>query len=336
MIKRISKIYTVAAIITFIVLGFMPRTTQAVITDNSFNRILEPQRTVAATGTLYIRGYVYPIAELGNCSSKADCFEYCELMANIPTCANFSERHGIMKPGMAQATQALVSALLAGNRPGSCNSLTDCVAYCDRQEAYDDCSTYANKLALNSSVLGASTGVATAQIPRGLLSYCDTQASCAQYCESYRSSDCSSLPAKTDLTGSYITPEIQGLIGNSQQFSVSGKQSMMVSPRVKSVSDIDTGLIEEQLGICLGNAEATIIPGVPTTSNPYPDSDTTVFNSQLNQCVKTANDQIPSVESVQEQSRTQTLENISSIQNCFSQIRDFALEYQRCLGTQSY
>jgi len=48
---------------------------------------------------MYVRGYVYPMAELNGCNSQQACFEYCEQLVNVPLCAMFSEKQGLMKAG---------------------------------------------------------------------------------------------------------------------------------------------------------------------------------------------------------------------------------------------
>ncbi len=347
MSRALSKIYIsvlMASIVLAIMAPQMARATSA--GSDAFNKIINPQASPIA-GTLYVRGFVYPIVELGNCSSKSNCFDYCEQMSNVPACADFSERHGIMPAGSAAATQKLVEALLAGNRPGPCNSLNDCVTYCDKPSSYDDCTAYVQKIGLNTAVLGASDTVAV--IPRGLLNYCNTAQSCATYCASVSNADCAGLPIeqqKAPDPQSFVTPDIQKLIDSSQAYkngnlgaanaSLYGSTTNKgVNPRVKSVSSVDPDQIYNQLQNCLNNAQGSIVniqPPAGTPPSPFgPQVDTRAYEQQQNQCQQQAQDQSPTSAQALDGGRAQALDGIKAIEDCLANVKDFARDFQACL-----
>lgn len=104
----------------------------------------------------YIRGYVYPIAELDNCASETGCYAYCEQLANVPVCAMFAERQGYMKPGAAAAAQRMAVAFLSADGFSSCSTAGGCVQLCSAPENSERCSKVAESVKSAARVLGAS------------------------------------------------------------------------------------------------------------------------------------------------------------------------------------
>jgi hypothetical protein len=119
---------------------------------------IQPQPT--APIQMYVRGYVYPIAELNNCSSKQACFDFCEQLANMPVCAMFAQRQGMMKPEMVAVTQRLAVGLMSNSSFAGCNTANACVRLCDQASNAGACADLASSYQLSSRVLGASDGAA--------------------------------------------------------------------------------------------------------------------------------------------------------------------------------
>jgi len=69
-------------------------------------------------------GVTYPVAELGNCGSRAECEAYCDLPENMEACLDFAEAHGLISPEeAAMARKMLELGVTAG--PGGCQSYTE-------------------------------------------------------------------------------------------------------------------------------------------------------------------------------------------------------------------
>jgi len=45
-------------------------------------------------------GVTFPVAELGNCGSRAECEAYCDLPENMEACLNFAEAHNLIPLGV--------------------------------------------------------------------------------------------------------------------------------------------------------------------------------------------------------------------------------------------
>src|SRR3989344_3756403 len=72
----------------------------------------------------------FPIPELGNCTSAAECKQYCDVSANISACAVFAEKNGmISKEEAAQAKE--FADVLRGDGPGGCKTKDACESYCN-------------------------------------------------------------------------------------------------------------------------------------------------------------------------------------------------------------
>jgi hypothetical protein len=126
---------------------------------------------------------MFPIAELGNCGSTADCKAYCDNAANIVACTAFAEKNGMITS--EEATQAREFAdVLKGEGPGACKTKDACEAYCNGVAHMSECVAFASKHnlipadQLEQAQKVAAALQAGAQLPGG----CTDQASCNAYC----------------------------------------------------------------------------------------------------------------------------------------------------------
>lgn len=86
----------------------------------------------------------YPIAELGNCSSKNECELFCEKEENMKACVAFAETKGLMEEDKLKAAK-IVANLDNLNGPGGCQSETECEAYCGVLSNLKECLSWAQK-----------------------------------------------------------------------------------------------------------------------------------------------------------------------------------------------
>lgn len=86
----------------------------------------------------------YPIAELGGCSDKDDCLEYCEDPENMPACLDFAEANNLMlKEDIEMGKKMLASGQTAG--PGGCRGVKACGDYCENMANLKECLNFAEK-----------------------------------------------------------------------------------------------------------------------------------------------------------------------------------------------
>ena len=85
----------------------------------------------------------YPISELGNCSSQADCKVFCDDPKNSDACLAFAEKNNLMSSDQVSAAKKFKDAGMVG--PGGCNGKTECDTYCNDASHMEECVTFAQK-----------------------------------------------------------------------------------------------------------------------------------------------------------------------------------------------
>lgn len=95
--------------------------------------------TVASTSTM--SKVTFPIAELGNCSSRETCKAYCEQDANKSACLAYAQKVGLMSKEKVAAAKMVISK----KGPGNCSSKDSCIAYCSDSSHRDECLSFAQE-----------------------------------------------------------------------------------------------------------------------------------------------------------------------------------------------
>lgn len=80
----------------------------------------------------------FPIPELGNCGSLAECKTYCDDLANKDACIAFGKAHGLINNEDADRLNNLPKT-----GPGNCASEESCKAYCGDPAHRDECFAFA-------------------------------------------------------------------------------------------------------------------------------------------------------------------------------------------------
>ncbi len=98
---------------------------------------------------------LYPILELGGCSSRQDCFDYCEIPENTPACWSYNKyvlRQNVL--GVTTQTPEEKAQALGVTFPvtelGNCSSVSECSKYCTLLINQKSCLEFAKKSNLNS------------------------------------------------------------------------------------------------------------------------------------------------------------------------------------------
>lgn len=84
------------------------------------------------------RGITFPIADLGGCTSRAECKTYCDDPAHSEVCFSFAESHGMMSS--EEVAQARKFSGQVG--PGGCRG-GECRSYCSDSANREECVVFA-------------------------------------------------------------------------------------------------------------------------------------------------------------------------------------------------
>ncbi|MEK7180620.1 MAG: hypothetical protein AAB706_04040, partial [Patescibacteria group bacterium] len=95
------------------------------------------------SGAPTIESVEYPVKDLGNCGSEAECRSYCDNANNAKECLAFAKKYNLISD--EEAKEAADKFLNVKNGPGSCNSWASCEAYCSTVEHLDECIAFAEE-----------------------------------------------------------------------------------------------------------------------------------------------------------------------------------------------
>lgn len=159
--------------------------------------------TAASTSTV-TQGITFPVPELGNCSNKDDCRNYCSQTANIDACIAFAKAHGLMNSDEASKASSFKKILQSGGGPGGCTTPDECQSFCNNIANLDTCVSFAktHNLSGNSEDITQAQKIADyiksgGQMPGG----CTTKDSCESYCSDFsHAQECSAFAQKAGLT----------------------------------------------------------------------------------------------------------------------------------------
>lgn len=125
----------------------------------------------------------FPVAELGNCESKAACHTYCDDLSHVDACVRFAESHGLMSAD--DARHAREFARLGGKGPGGCTSKEACEAYCEEGAHMRECIAFARQSGMMDERELAEAEKVAAYLDSGgaLPGGCTGERACRAYCE---------------------------------------------------------------------------------------------------------------------------------------------------------
>lgn len=124
----------------------------------------------------------YPVEELGDCESEAECRTYCDKPAHMEACIAFAKEYKLMSEEEIRMAENFLEA--GGEGPGGCDSQESCESYCNDISHMDECIAYAEEhgiippeeLEEAKKVQAALKG--GAQLPGG----CQNKKACDVYC----------------------------------------------------------------------------------------------------------------------------------------------------------
>ncbi|MBI2064814.1 MAG: hypothetical protein HYT62_02030 [Candidatus Yanofskybacteria bacterium] len=123
----------------------------------------------------------FPVAELGNCSSKSACKEYCDKPENTSVCLDFAEKNNLMSQAELSKAKKLAGGGAKG--PGGCRGFNECKQYCDDINHIDECVTFAEENNLMAPDELAEAKKIKAAVGRGVKPpACKNKKECDSYC----------------------------------------------------------------------------------------------------------------------------------------------------------
>jgi hypothetical protein len=124
----------------------------------------------------------FPISELGGCADRGSCRTYCDMPEHMSACAHFAARNDLSAPNIEVVT-ALSRALLDDHAPGSCKTMSQCLAYCNDAMHLEECIAFAHTVGIDTDSLDDVQKTAAYLKSGGMLpGGCDSQETCASYC----------------------------------------------------------------------------------------------------------------------------------------------------------
>lgn len=130
---------------------------------------------------------VFPVTELGNCKSEAECRAYCEQRDNadiIRACLSFAGKHNLL-PRDVIAQGEKFADVAAGGGPGGCKDEKTCVAYCENIAHIQECTSFVERYKLLPpdklvEMKKFASAIKAGAKPPG---NCTSKENCMTYCE---------------------------------------------------------------------------------------------------------------------------------------------------------
>ncbi len=123
----------------------------------------------------------YPIPELGNCQSQADCKTFCDDTKNTDACLAFAQANNLMSSDQVAAAKKFADSGMVG--PGGCKGETECDTYCGDTSHIEECITFAQNNGLMSEQKLQESQKVLAAIKTGVKPLgCNSEQECEAYC----------------------------------------------------------------------------------------------------------------------------------------------------------
>ncbi|MDO8492075.1 MAG: hypothetical protein Q7S34_00345 [bacterium] len=125
---------------------------------------------------------VFPIAELGDCKSKAECKAYCDQPNNMDACIAFAEKNNLMPKEEIEMAKKFLA--VGGRGPGGCTGKDSCETYCNDMNNIDACVAFAEQSGMMPQKELDEAKKVQAAIKRGVKPpACGGKKACDAYCE---------------------------------------------------------------------------------------------------------------------------------------------------------
>ena len=82
---------------------------------------------------------IFPIKELGDCSSKSACKIYCDRPANMEVCLNFAAKHKMLTSNELRTSKKAAEIIISKSTPGECSNREECAQFCENPNNAKEC-----------------------------------------------------------------------------------------------------------------------------------------------------------------------------------------------------
>ncbi len=147
------------------------------------------------------KGITFPVPELGNCSNKSACRDYCSKSENMEVCIKFAKDHGLMNKEEAAKAEKFRERVQAGKGPGGCNSPQSCESFCSNINNIETCLKFAEDNGFKDKKIEEGKKISAylksgGKMPGG----CTSEASCKSYCSDFNhAEECFAFAEKVGL-----------------------------------------------------------------------------------------------------------------------------------------
>lgn len=114
----------------------------------------------------------------GGCQGKQSCEAYCQDTSHIDECLVFAEAAQILPADELAEAKKIAPFLKNGQTPGGCKAKSDCKAYCDQDEHFEECINFAGQAGFVSQDELAIAKKTGGKGPGG----CKSKQACEDFC----------------------------------------------------------------------------------------------------------------------------------------------------------
>lgn len=146
----------------------------------------------------------YPIAELGNCTDKASCMDFCSKAENMSSCISYGEKKGLLSPEEVKVSKKVAEKMKDGKMPGGCTDKNTCENFCQNSiDSLDECLSFAEEVGISGATIEEGRKVAKAlkegaDLPGG----CSGKTECETYCsDTSHLDECLDFGEKSGIIG---------------------------------------------------------------------------------------------------------------------------------------
>ena len=183
----LAGIFSTIAVV--VALSFVSASAQTTDTENT------------SSSTPPVSSITFPIPELGGCTSKENCRQYCEQTANMAACIDFAKKHKLMTTDEADRAGKFAKQISQKNGPGGCTSPQSCKEYCSDVTHLDECMSFAQKNGLKGEEFKRGEKIQSFLKTGGTMpGGCTSQETCQQYCQNFdHAKECMDFAKKAGL-----------------------------------------------------------------------------------------------------------------------------------------
>lgn len=198
-------------------------------------------------------GRAYPIAELGNCSSRDNCRVYCDDPVHKTTCSSYAVKMGLITP-IPTVPDSLTLQMM---KSLGCTSKESCKSFCSETTHYDACSAAAKKFNIKGGYVLDKTVIATklmTVLNNAGVKACTSYESCKIYCDQpEHRGECSAAAKQSGLNGgsSLKGPGGCSSVESCKQYCDEHPSECRVIPRITQQTELNDDQLKTMCSVTI-------------------------------------------------------------------------------------